>query len=102
MMQESLFKTKKRRGYIRIPGGVPLIVCNGVGVNSYATLIALHRKGITPDVITFADLEAEKPETYAALAIIDDWLESVGFPRTPSAKKSPCRRLPTIPWKGIA
>lgn len=73
-MQGDLFPSKKRRGYIRIPRDVPLIVCNGVGVNSYAQLIALKRKGIIPTVITFADLEAEKPETCEALAIIDDWL----------------------------
>ena len=81
-MQTALFEKKKRRGFIRLPGDVPLIVCNGVGVNSYAMLIAMNRKGIIPDVITFADLEAEKPETYDALTVIDDWLESVGFPRT--------------------
>ena len=94
-MQTALFEKKKRRGYIRIPRDVPLIVCNGGGVNSYAHVIALKRKGIIPDVITFADLEAEKPETYAALAILDDWLESVGFPRTTVCKKV---TLPETPY----
>jgi len=50
-------------------------------------LIALKRKGIIPDVITFADLECEKPETYEHGIIVDDWLESIGFPRTTVCKK---------------
>jgi len=85
-MQTALFEKKKRRGYIRLPANEPLIVCNGVGVNSYAMLIAMNRKKIRPEVITFADLECEKPETYDALAILDDWLDSVSFPKTTVCK----------------
>lgn len=58
----------------------PLCVSYGMGVDSTAMLIAMHRAGVRPDLITFADTGDEKPETYAYLPIIQAWLASVGFP----------------------
>jgi hypothetical protein len=58
----------------------PLCVAYGMGVDSTAMLVAMYRACVRPDLITFADTGDEKPETYAYLAIIDAWLESVGFP----------------------
>jgi hypothetical protein len=43
-------------------------------------LILLHRQGIRPDAILFADTGGEKPETYEYLDIINLWCGSVGFP----------------------
>lgn len=58
----------------------PLIVCYGAGVDSTAMLIRLHREGIRPDAITFADTGGEKPETYRTLERMRDWCRAVGFP----------------------
>jgi len=75
---------------IVLPPGAPVIVCNGLGVDSTAMLIALHRQGIVPDLITFADVGAEKPETYAHREVMDEWCRKVGFPIT-----TVCRKIPT-------
>lgn len=40
-----------------------LAACFGVGVDSTAMLVALKLAGLRPDIITFADLVAEKPPT---------------------------------------
>ena len=69
-----------RPGRIELPEGSPVVVCYGAGVDSTAMLIALHRQGITPDLITFADVGAEKPETYAMVETMSEWCRSVGFP----------------------
>lgn len=61
-------------------GDVPICVCAGVGVDSTAMLIGLHQRGIRPDLITFADVGAEKPETYLFVPILRQWLRDVGFP----------------------
>jgi hypothetical protein len=58
----------------------PLIVNLGMGVDSVAMLIGLHQRGERPDLVIFADTGGEKPETYAYQAVIDGWLERVGFP----------------------
>lgn len=58
----------------------PLVVAYGVGVDSTAMLVGLQQRGIRPDAILFADVGAEKDETYAYLPIINTWLRSVGFP----------------------
>lgn len=58
----------------------PICVCAGMGVDSTALLIGFHRRGIRPDLITFADVGSEKPETYLFVPILREWLRSVGFP----------------------
>ncbi len=58
----------------------PIIVCYGGGVDSTAMLIAMRRQNIVPALITFADVGAEKPETYEQVKIMSAWCESVGFP----------------------
>lgn len=58
----------------------PLIVCYGAGVDSTAMLISLKNEGVRPDLIIFSDTGGEKPETYAYLDIMDEWLAKVGFP----------------------
>ena len=58
----------------------PLCVACGVGVDSVAMLVGMWRRGIRPDLITFADTGGEKPETYAYIPILRAWLASVGFP----------------------
>jgi hypothetical protein len=67
----------------------PLVVSYGVGVDSTALLVGLHKRGIRPDAILFADVGAEKPETYAYLATIGAWLERVGFPALTTVRYVP-------------
>jgi hypothetical protein len=64
-----------------------VIVCYGGGVDSTAMLIALRDAGIRPDLITFADTGAEKPETYDTVRLMDDWLLRQGFPTVTWCKK---------------
>lgn len=68
--------------------GVPLFVSCGLGVNSTAGLILLHRLGDRPDAILFADTGGEKPETYAFGETLSAWCESVGFPAVITVKRS--------------
>lgn len=58
----------------------PLVVAYGMGVDSTAVLVGLHQRGERPDLIMFADTGDEKPETYAYLPVINEWLARVGFP----------------------
>jgi hypothetical protein len=74
---------------IIIPDGHAIAVSYGGGVDSTAMLIALYRAGIKPDIITFADVGGEKPETITYVKKMDEWLLSVGFP-----KITWCRKIP--------
>ena len=59
----------------------PLMVAVGVGVDSTALLVGLAEQGIRPDALLFADVGAEKPETYAYKEeVLIPWLAAVGFP----------------------
>jgi hypothetical protein len=69
----------------------PLVVSYGAGVDSTAMLIAMHERGIRPDLILFADTGGEKPETYEYLTTIDAWLERVGFPAVTTVRYEPVR-----------
>lgn len=56
------------------------IVSYGGGTNSTAMLIGLHERGERPDAILMADTGGEMPHTYAYIEVMNQWLESVGFP----------------------
>jgi hypothetical protein len=43
-------------------------------------LVEFAHRGICPDLILFADTGGEKPETYAYLPTIQEFLSQVGFP----------------------
>lgn len=77
-------------------GGV--VVCYGGGVDSTCMLIDLRDAGIVPEVITFADTGAEKPETYAYVRAMDDWLVANGFPRVTWCKKA---TLDSTPYEDL-
>jgi hypothetical protein len=55
-------------------------VCWGAGWDSTAMLIEMERRGERPDVITFADTGAEKPDTYAFLPVFAQWCRDHAFP----------------------
>ena len=74
--QYNLFRAE---GQFDLPD-TALILCYGGGIDSTGLLIKLWREGIRPDAITFADVGAEKPETYETVRIMNDWCISKGFP----------------------
>lgn len=55
-------------------------VCWGAGWDSTAMLIEMQRRGIRPDLITFADVGAEKPGTYEFIPVFQEWLRDHDFP----------------------
>ena len=59
----------------------PIVVHYGAGVDSTAMLVGMAQRGITPDLILFADVGAEKPETLAYVETIDAWLIEHDMPK---------------------
>ena len=85
-----------------------LVVSYGAGVDSTAALIALYLHGIRPDMIVFANVGNEWPETYAYIPVMNAWLRSVGFPEVTIVKNprpksgdaslgDACKRLGVLP-----
>lgn len=66
-----------------------LAVCFGSGVDSTAMLVALHAAGLRPDLITFADTGAEKPETIVHVEAMNAVLRSWGWPEIDVCRKTP-------------
>lgn len=97
MSQFELFPVH-RSGLIELPEG-PVIVCYGGGVDSTAMLIAMRRQGIVPDLITFADVGGEKPETYEYVAQMSRWCVLNGFPPVVTCKKA---TLESTPYDDLA
>lgn len=52
----------------------------GGGTNSTALLVGMLDRGISPDLIMFADTGAERPETYDHVAEVSAWCVKNGFP----------------------
>ena len=69
----------------------PLVVAYGLGVDSTAMLVEFAHRGICPDLILFADTGGEKPETYAYLPTIQEFLSQVGFPAVTTVRYQPRR-----------
>jgi hypothetical protein len=67
------------------------VVAYGLGVDSTAMLIEFARRGIRPDRILFADTSGEKPETYAYLPVIQEYLAKVSFPAISTVRYVPRR-----------
>ena len=80
--------------------GCPFVVSYGLGVDSTAMLIGLHREGFVPDAIIFADTGAEKRSTYAYLAAVNAWLRSVDFPEVTIVKYQPSAKRAIDPRSG--
>jgi hypothetical protein len=75
------------KAQFNIPENHAINVCFGGGVDSTAMLCLLKQNGIRPEIITFADTGAEKPETYEHVRRMDKVLDSWGFPRVTWCKK---------------
>ncbi len=67
----------------------PLVVCYGVGVDSTAMLVGYRQRGIRPDLILFADVGAERQETYDYIPVINRWLRENGFPEVTVVRYTP-------------
>lgn len=66
-----------------------LAACFGVGVDSTAMLVALKLAGLRPDIITFADLVAEKPPTLEHLDRMNLVLAEWGWEPITVVRKKP-------------
>jgi hypothetical protein len=64
-----------------VPRDPPLVVAYGMGVDSTAMLIGLEKRGIRPNMILFADVGGEKPDTYLYAPVFREWLRDVDFPQ---------------------
>lgn len=91
---------------------VPLMVAFGAGTDSTAMLIGLHREGLRPDLITFADTGGEKPGTYEHLERVQAWCRRVGFPEIVTVRlhkpvagdktlEAECLRLEAMPSRVV-
>lgn len=79
----------------------PLIVANGLGVNSVAVLVEFSKRGIRPDAILFADTGSEKRETYDYLPTMQRWLKSVGFPPVTVVNYQPKSTIDHPPYSSL-
>jgi hypothetical protein len=88
MQQLSLFPPLVQLNHGRIQGPLPedapVVVSNGVGANSVAMLLLLHRLGITPSAVVSAVVGRgrfgnEHRRFYDYLPILDEWLAAAGF-----------------------
>lgn len=66
-----------------------LALCFGSGVDSTAMIVVLHAAGLRPDVITFADTGAEKPETLRHIGAMNRVLAAWGWPLIDICQKLP-------------
>jgi hypothetical protein len=84
----------KRTSAVRPYPDCPLVVAYGLGVDSTALLVEFAQRGIRPDLILFADTGGEKPETYAYLPVIQDYLAGVGSPPVVTVRYAHAGPLP--------
>jgi hypothetical protein len=85
----------------------PIIVAFGGGANSTAMLVEMHRRGIQPDLVMFADTGGERPETYDAVCMVDAWCRkrfNLGiqvvrktYQGKPETLEDNCRRMEMLP-----
>lgn len=75
-----------------------LILACGMGTDSLGMMIAMHRRGIRPDVVCWADTGSERWHTYAYVNVVIAWLESVGWPPLLIVR----RACPEAGHKGLA
>jgi hypothetical protein len=69
----------------------PLMVADGLGVDSTAMLLRLYQLGVRPDAVLHADTGDEHPETVAYREERKRWLASVGFPELVIVRRAPSK-----------
>jgi hypothetical protein len=79
--------------FLEIPAAArpPVMVADGMGVDSTAMLVGLRRLGVVPDAILHADTGDEHPETVAYRDYRRAWLRSVGFPDLIIVRRAPSK-----------
>ncbi len=85
----TLLSSEQVRQLRAVLTGRLLAVCYGAGVDSTGLLVVLKLAGLRPDIITFADLVAEKPETMAHLDRMQAILAQWGWPPITVCRKTP-------------
>ncbi len=75
----------------------PLIANYGGGVDSTAMLVEMWRRRIVPDVVIFADVGSEKPETYEYIEMFSRWLSARGLPEVTVVRRNKSRPSKTGP-----
>lgn len=66
--------------HLHLPKDIPVVVSDGLGVDSTAVLELLADLGMRPWKIQFADTGGEKQETYDYIAVRRQRLKELGFP----------------------
>ena len=66
-------RPRRSPDYLQLPRA-PTVLSYGVGVDSTAMLIELVSQGRKADLVLTADPGAEKPETYAYLDLMREWM----------------------------
>lgn len=84
-----ILNTEQKAALRAALSGRLLSLCFGSGVDSTAMIVALHAAGLRPDVITFADTGAEKPETLRHVDAMNRVLAAWGWPLIDVCRKVP-------------
>ena len=79
----------------------PIIVAYGMGVDSTAMMMGLRDRGIRWDATVFADVGAEKDETYRYRRVMDSWLSRRGLPKTTVVRYRPVKFKNYPPYSNI-
>lgn len=58
----------------------PHVWAFGLGVDSWAGIIGMKKRGVTPDLILFANVGNERQETYDYLPVAQQWCRDNSFP----------------------
>lgn len=90
-----------------LPADAPIVVSNGVGIDSVAMLIELHRLNIKPDAIVTAlvgrdEYGNEHRRFYQYLPVLDQWLAEVGFPPITYVWYEMKRQAKHFPYSSLA
>lgn len=72
--------TNETKTSVVVDAASRLVVAFGGGVNSTAMIVEMHRRGITPDLILFADTGGERPETYNTVEVVSAWCVAHSIP----------------------
>lgn len=81
-------------------GSGAVLAAYGGGVDSTAMLIEMVRRGERVDHALFADVGAEKPQTYEFIELFRDWLAEHGIPLT-TVRYQPKHFKDYSPYQGL-
>ncbi len=90
-----------------LPADAPIVVSNGIGIDSVAMLIELRRLSIRPDAIITAlvgrdEYGNEHRRFYQYLPVLEQWLAEVGFPPITYVWYEMKRQAKHFPYSSLA